>query len=153
MLQSSVMPYLSIAGVKPDLALLVVISFCLVRGMREGLFWAFIGGLCLDLFSGAPFGASATSLVLACLLTGVGSSGLLGALSPAWPGVVAFLTTITYDSIFTALLQITGWKVAWGASLLKIVLPSALLNAFLTMPVYWAVRWLHERTSQEQLEW
>lgn len=145
-LQTSLMPYLSLAGVKPDLMLLVVISWVAVNGRGEGLFWAFIGGLCLDLFSGLPFGASALALLVSSLLAGPGNLGL------PWPGVAVFLATISYDLIIMALLQITGWEVIWGASLIKIVLPSALLNALLAWPIYWALRWLHRRTSPEQLE-
>ena len=153
-LQASVLPYLSLAGVKPDLMLLVVISWGLLRGLREGLLWAFVGGLCLDLFSGAPFGVSALALLVAALLAGAGASGnLFQALHLAWPGAAVFFATLIYDFTFLTLLQIMGRPVAWGASLLKIVLPAALLNAFLAVPVYLALRGLHERTAHEQLEW
>ena len=47
--QSTVMPHLTIMGVKPDLMLLAVMSWSLLRGSEEGLVWAFIGGLALDL--------------------------------------------------------------------------------------------------------
>ena len=63
LLQTTFVPYLSLLGAKPNLMLLVVVAWTLIAGSREGLWWAFIGGLWLDLLGGSPLGASALALV------------------------------------------------------------------------------------------
>ena len=42
--------------VRPDLMLVLVVAWSLLRGVEEGLLWAFIGGVLLDLLSVGPFG-------------------------------------------------------------------------------------------------
>jgi rod shape-determining protein MreD len=56
LLQSTVLPRITVLGVHPDLLLMVVTSWSLLRGSEEGMLWALIGGLGMDLLSGAQFG-------------------------------------------------------------------------------------------------
>jgi len=49
-------PFIKINGVHPDLVLILIIGWIILRGLGEGVLWALIGGLCLDFASGAPFG-------------------------------------------------------------------------------------------------
>jgi rod shape-determining protein MreD len=56
--QTTVMPHIHILGVQPDLLLMVVTSWSLLRGAEAGMLWALIAGVALDLVSGAPFGMS-----------------------------------------------------------------------------------------------
>jgi rod shape-determining protein MreD len=72
LLQSTAATRIEIRGVKPDLALLLIVAGTLVYGSRPGLVWAFIGGIALDIFSGGPMGASSLALMAAALATGLG---------------------------------------------------------------------------------
>ena len=47
-----------------------------------------------------------------------------------------FLATIVYDLLFLLIVQISGSPVAWLDSLVRIILPSAVLNAVLTPLVF-----------------
>lgn len=148
LLQSVAMPHIRIMGVKPDFMLLVVVSWSLLCGIREGSLWGFIGGLSLDIFSSAPFGVSTLALLA------VGSLSSLGGMSIfrthiVLPPITALFATSVYYLIFLALLQMMGWPVPWAESLLKVVLPSVLLNAALMPLVYGAVRWLYHKLTRE----
>lgn len=149
--QSTGMPHVAIMGVKPNLMLLVVISWSLLRGIKEGSAWGFIGGLILDIFSSAPFGVSTLAMLAVSLLAGLGEMGIfhthIGLLL-----LVAFLATPVYHLIFLSLLQIVGWPVAWMDSLLKIILPSTLINMALMPLVYGAMRWLCRRIVGERIK-
>ncbi|MET1233064.1 MAG: rod shape-determining protein MreD [Candidatus Limnocylindrales bacterium] len=69
LLEVSVLPELTIAGVKPDLIFIFSVTATMMIGIEVGLTWAFVGGLMLDLLTpGRQLGA--TSLVL-LLLAGV----------------------------------------------------------------------------------
>lgn len=152
LIQSTVMPHLTLWGVKPDLMLLVVISWSLLRGAREGIVWGFIGGLCLDLFSGAPFGLSALALLIASFFSGLGEATIFRT-HVLLPLAMVFLTSLIHDLIFLFTLGTLGWPVVWLDSFIRLVLPASLLNVLLTPLVYPAMRWLHRKTSREEIEW
>ncbi|MBI1278107.1 MAG: rod shape-determining protein MreD [Anaerolineaceae bacterium] len=63
-LQVTVMPQISFWGGRPDLVLLVVVSWALNSTLEQGVLWAFVGGICKDLLSAAPIGTSIVGLIL-----------------------------------------------------------------------------------------
>jgi rod shape-determining protein MreD len=151
-LQTSVVSRLTVWGVFADLPVLVVVSWSLLRGAREGVIWGFVAGVTVDLLSGAPFGAATLSLMAVGFLSGLGRSSVFGA-HVVFPVVMTFLATIVYNVLFLLIVFISGETVVWLDSLYRIILPSAVLNAVL-MPVVLAVmRLVHTRFSQEEMEW
>ncbi len=152
LVQSTVMPHLTLWGVKPDLMLLVVISWSLLRGTREGIVWGFIGGLCLDLFSGAPFGSSALALLIASFFSGLGQATVFHT-HVILPLATVFLASLIYDFTFLLVLKVLGWPVVWLDSFIRLVLPASLFNVLLTPLVYPAIRWLHRKTGKKEMEW
>ena len=152
LIQATVVPHLSIWGVYPDLPLLMVVSWSLLRGAKEGMVWGFIAGVAVDLFSGAPFGAATLGLLAASLLSGLGHATVYRA-HVALPLLVMFLTTIVYDLVFLLVVRVSGDVVDWLPALLRVILPSAVLNALLTPVVLWGMRFLDNRFGREEMEW
>jgi rod shape-determining protein MreD len=152
LIQSTVMPHLTLWGVKPDLMLLVVISWSLLRGTREGIVWGFIGGFCLDLFSGAPLGLSALALLIVSFFSGFGEATVFRT-HVILPLATVFFASLTYDLIFLLVFKMLGWSVAWLDSFIRIVLPASLLNVLLTPLVYPTMRWLHRKTGRKEMDW
>jgi rod shape-determining protein MreD len=144
-------PHLAIWGVFADLPLLVVVSWSLLRGAREGVIWGFVAGLVVDLLSGAPFGAATLSLIAVGFLSGLGQATVFRT-HVALPLVAVFLATILYDLLFLLIVQISGQAVSWLDSLFRVVLPSAVLNAVLTPIVFGVMRWLYTRLGREEME-
>lgn len=56
LLQCTVFHYIELAGVVPNLLLIVTMSFGLMRGRREGLLVGFFSGLLIDIFFGSVLG-------------------------------------------------------------------------------------------------
>jgi rod shape-determining protein MreD len=128
----------------PDLMLLVVGSWSLLRGTREGLLWALGGGLLLDLMSGGPAGVATVSLVLSSVIIGMGELNVVR--DSLWlPLVASALATGVYDVAYWAILQVTGRSLYTVRSLLQVMGPSVMLNALVMYPTYWATRWLSRR--------
>ena len=146
------MPYLTILGVKPDLMLLMVISWSLLRGSKEGMIWALVGGIGLDLLSGAPFGTSTVILVALSLVAGLVELSVFRT-HIALPLIATLVATLVYDLFFLFLLYVRGYSIVWTDSLIKIVLPSTLLNVLLSPFVYRALLWLHRKTGREEMAW
>lgn len=151
-LQTTLVPGFRVWGVYPNLPLIVVASWSLLHGVREGVVWGFVAGVALDLLSGAPFGAATLSLMAVGALSGLGQVTVFRT-HLVLPLVVTFLTSIVFGLTFLAILQISGHTVAWGDSLVHSLLPAAVLNVALVPVVYWLMRILNYRIGQEEMEW
>ena len=148
LIQTVLLSRVSLWGARPDLMLLVVLVWAVVRGVDEGLVWGFIGGLIIDLLSGGPLGATVLALLSVVLLAGQPwgqglSSAVARLLIPAFLGVVAY---------HVVLLLVRGWTghtVDWAYAVLRVAAPSALLNTVLAPFVQQPLGWLERRTRQE----
>ena len=152
LIQSSVGPFLTILGVQPDLVLVAVISWTLLRGPEEGLLWALIGGIGLDLLSSGPFGASLIALVITSLLATLGYGRVFGS-QLVLPLALTFPLSLAYYLIYTLLLSILDGPVAWIPTVADIILPASVLNIAATFFVFPIPRLLHRRTGREEIGW
>lgn len=64
-LQSTVLPRTPIFGIVPQLWLVATIAWTVLHGIRDGIIWALIGGIFIDLFSASPLGTTALALMAA----------------------------------------------------------------------------------------
>lgn len=152
LLQATLAPHLAIGRIKPDLMLVVVILWSVLRGAGEGLLWAFVGGMLLDLLSGVPFGISIVSMMLASYLTGVGEINLFRT-NALLPVVAVMVATAVYYLVSLLFLQTLGRPVTLDASALQITAVAVVLNVALTAVVYLPLRWLSRKTGQAQMMW
>jgi len=115
LLQGALVGLISVGGAFPNLPILVAASWSVATGAREGLWWAFFGGLALDVLSGGPLGAYTVAALPAVLLVGLGER------SPAKPvplvvGVFAVaLAALLAQLLYLGLLAIVGRPPAPGA--------------------------------------
>lgn len=149
LVQSVLLPRVNLFGGRIDLALLVVISWSVVRGLDEGMVWGFVGGLIVDLFSGGPVGATALALMTVGFLAGQawgeGLSPLLRLL------ILSAVSALVYHALLLFILASTGYPVAWRFSILRVVGPSVLINAALSPFVWRLLAWLDRKTRREGL--
>lgn len=152
LLQGAVLPRITVLGVHPDVMLMVVTSWSLLRGSEEGMLWALIGGLMLDLLSSAPFGVCTLPLLLVSFLCGLSQRGVFR-FDLLIPILVIPVATLVYGGTILILLKLLGWHATWGEGLQHVIFPSMLVNT-LGMPiVYIVMRLLHHRTLHERMAW
>ena len=136
----------------PDLVLVAVISWTLLRGLADGLVWALVGGLCLDLLSSGPFGLMIVPLVIVCALARLGYSRVYGA--HLWlPLFLTFPLSVVYYLSYALLLSLTGRPIAWSATLVQVILPASLLNIAAMLILFPLLRRLHRRVSPPAISW
>lgn len=99
LIETSVAPELPIAGAQADVVLALAVVAAMLIGVEDGLVWAFLGGLMLDMLIPArPIGATAVTLLL---VVGVAT---LGARVPGPRRLVAVLTVFALTWLFHLLL-------------------------------------------------
>jgi len=152
LLQTTALPALEILGVRPELMLLMVLAWSLLRGVEEGLVWAFLGGLMLDLFSGGPVGASALALLVVSFLSGL-TRGSVTRTSFMLPIGIALAGTLLYQTLFLLVIQLTRGTVPWADSLFRATLPSLAVNALLMPVIFKIMAWLDRKTGREEIGW
>jgi rod shape-determining protein MreD len=63
--QATIMPKFPVLGFVPLLTLLVALAWGLLHTLEEGIAWAFVGGLFVDIFSISPIGATSLAMMAA----------------------------------------------------------------------------------------
>jgi rod shape-determining protein MreD len=150
LIQTTLLSRVSVLGGQPNLMLLVVLIWTVVRGVDEGLIWAFVGGLLLDLLSGGPLAAMALALLVAAYLAG--QSLVEGVGSQAVRMVIlTVLWSLGYHLVLLFVLDWSGHAVDWGFSLLRVAGPSVVLNGMLAPFVLPLLAWLERATGEEGL--
>jgi len=148
LIQTTVLSRIDLLGAHPNLLLLVVLIWAVVRGLDEGLVWAFVGGLILDLLSGGPLAATALALLSAAYLAGQSLGEEVGSVALRVT-VLAALGALAYHVVLLLILSWTGHAVSWGSSLARVGVPSVVLNAVLAPVVLQPMRWLEQATDRD----
>ncbi len=150
--QATAAQQITIGGGHPDLLLLCVMSWQLIEASSEGYSWALIGGIALDLLGGGPFGASILSLLAVTLVADFLGGGLFRH-RVLLPLIASVASTIAFHGVYLFLLTLFGWKIDLGDALVRVMLPSALMNMVLSPIVYRLMAALHKRMVPSSLSW
>lgn len=152
LLQASLFPALGLSQARPDLVLQVVIIWAVLRGVREALPWAFVAGVMLDLFSGAPFGTATLALVLVAFCCSAGELAIFrsGFLLPT---VTVFWASMLYGLVYLFLLRTHHYPVEWLSTMRHVVVPGAVMNTICAPATYWLVSRLDRATRAVTVEW
>lgn len=137
-LQTTVLDFVAIKGVKPDLVALLVVLNGFLLGPREGAFLGFAGGILEDLISGSYIGMGALSKMLSGYLAGAAGERFYRESVLIATGV-AFIAASAGSVVHYLLLLYLGIYVPPFDALLRVVLPSALYTALLAPFVFWRV--------------
>jgi len=137
---ATVAPALRIAGVTPDLPLIVVVLLALRRGPEFGALAGFAAGLLQDAAGGGLIGVQAlTKALIGFAIGAVGSRLSVGQPLVQVPGLV--LLTIAEGLARFALLKLFRFPAPFGEVMLYVVLPQALYNGFLATLLVFALAW------------
>ena len=149
LLQSAVVPFISVGGARPNLPFLVAGSWSLAAGAGEGVWWAFIGGLAADLLSGGPLGAFAVASLPPVAMIGLGERP---APRPT-PLVVgaSYLTAAAFAAgiLYALALSLAGIPGPDPAGLAIQIGGGAIFTGVLAIATYPLARWI-VRTTEKQ---
>ena len=134
-------PALSIAGVTPDLPMIVVVLLALHRGPETGCVAGFAAGLLQDAAGGGLIGVQALTKAVVGFVIGIAGSRLRVAQPLVQvPGLV--ILSVAEGLARFALLKLFHFPAPFGELMLYVVLPQALYNGFLGAALVLAFAWV-----------
>jgi rod shape-determining protein MreD len=137
--QAAVLPSFSILGVEPSLVIVLLVAWMSIRGQREALFLIPAAGFVLGLLDGEPLGLAMLALAPLVLMTEVRELRLVESdLVPAL--VLTVAGTLVYETTILLSLAVRGEQVSWLASIVNVLVPAAIANVLLLLPVYAVIR-------------
>ena len=143
---------LEIGGGRPNLVLLMVVAWSLLRGVDEGTLAGLAGGVALDLVSGTPFGMYSGILTLLGAVTALSEATLYRGSLALFFGM-AVLTTVCFHGVQVLILQALGREAPPFIYLVRVLVPTVLINAAL-MPIVFSLtqRLVRALSGWRQLE-
>jgi cell shape-determining protein MreD len=135
---------------RPNLILVAVVAVTALFGLGAGATWAFVGGLTANLLTTDPLGVIPLGLLLVA-----GLVALLGRPLGRRPVVLAFLgglagsAVLDLADVFVIALQGGSAPGTSMASLILLILPTAMANGILAAAIFLAARAAAGRISSE----
>lgn len=148
-LQLTLVRYLKIGEVTPQLLFLVVVAWGLLREVGEGCVWAFCAGISSDLFSPTPLGSTAFSFILIVLLIFFVRQ-LFPAKFFALPILFAALGTLVYLVLDYLILRLFQYDLSW--SVVVSTTPLILWHAIFILPIYAIMSWVERRINPRAVQ-
>ena len=152
-MQTSLVPGIEVGPARPQLVLVWVVCWAVVRGRGEALPWAIVGGLLLDALSQMPPGSHLLALVLVAFLADLGHRVMQGS-TALFAAAAVFAASIAYGVLLMAVLQVTAHPVDIVNTVVLDLLPGAAYNLVLMVPVFVLQRAIDRRFPVSVLpEW
>ncbi len=147
-IQSTWMENIRVLGGRPDLVLLLAVTWGIIRGARDGAIWGFIGGIFCDLLSASPFGLWTLTLTLVGFLVG---QPWVYALGPTLMrlALMSAAGTIVGHTLLLIIMVLTGYPVNFWYGIQTVAGPAALLNVLLSPFAFTFLVWFHKRSQEE----
>jgi rod shape-determining protein MreD len=139
LLQSVLGPALPLVRGRPDLVLVVVLAWAMLRGSTEGALVGFLGGALLDTVGYTPFGVNAALFGLLGYVVGLPEVNVYRGNLPYFVGT-AIVATLAYHTLYFLVLQALGLALPQLHETYTAAVPAAILNALLLIPTFLVCR-------------
>jgi rod shape-determining protein MreD len=148
LLQGSVVPFVAVAGARPNLVVLAAASWAVVAGPREAIWWAFLGGLAADLLSGGPVGALALASLVPVAAIGLSETPGRPRSVPT-AAVLVGIASGAASLLYAIVLALVGVQLPELPAVLATTLAGALYNAALAIATYPLLRMARGRREKQ----
>jgi rod shape-determining protein MreD len=152
-LQVSSVQQFVVLGVSPNLVLVMLVAWLVVRGLEDVLPMVAVAGLTLGLVD-----LQTPGLVMLALVLSIAAMGAIRELHVVHSDFVLTLllvagASLIYESIMFAYVLATGGVFDPVAGLLEAVLPAALVNLMIAPPVYLLMRLARPAAQRNAYSW
>jgi rod shape-determining protein MreD len=149
LLQGTVAPLIAVGGARPSLPILVAASWSIAAGAREGVWWAFLGGLASDLISAGPLGAFALASLPPVAAVGLRDAGQSRPTPIVAGAVLVGLAAVAAGFIYIGVLAVTGGAVESLPIAAGATVASAVYTGLLGLAIYPIARLVRRATEKQ----
>jgi rod shape-determining protein MreD len=149
LLQGTVAPLIAVGEARPLLPILVAASWSVAAGAREGVWWAFVGGIASDLISAGPLGAFALASLPPVAAVGLGETGMSRPTPVVVGAVLVGLAALVAGLIYLVILGVTGVAVSSIPLAAGTTMASAVYTGLLALGIYPLARLLRRATEKQ----
>jgi rod shape-determining protein MreD len=136
--QITILPRFSFFPVDPSLPFLFALAWSLLSNVEEGVVWAFIGGVFMDIFTIAPVGGLALTYMASVFAVNL-IRDLLPANRFAIPVISAALATTIQQLLYYIYLRLFGIS---ATTTLFTFFQIVIVQTILIIPLYWIMYFL-----------
>ena len=134
-LQSAVCPLIAIASIKPNLLIILIVSFGLMRGRRSGMLTGFCCGLLTDLFFESVIGMNALIYMWVGYFSGF-FYRIFYDDDVKTPIVLISVTDLVYGIVQYLVLFLPRGRIHFFYYLGRIILPEVIYTLLVTVVIY-----------------
>lgn len=145
LLQTSVFPSFAIAGIRPALILMTVITLATISDDARAVYWGFAGGVLVDLLSATPLGVNALLFTLLVYIVG-GQGRRFDRANLVFPVLAGAAATLLYYPALVLALQLLGFDIDWGSQVWDRLPRAVAVNAGASLLLYPAVHLVEQWT-------
>ena len=135
LLQTTVFDFFQVAGVKPDIVLIIVIVYGLIKGPKAGAILGFFAGLLLDLTLGSFIGLNALVKMVTGYLVGFGETNVFKE-NLIIPILAVFTASLFNEFLLYLLHTAFGYQGDFFSVISRNIFPVAIYNSVLVPIVY-----------------
>ena len=147
-IQLTLVNSVTILGVKPDLIMVVVVVFSLLRGEKEGTISGFASGLLQDIFSTGLLGINALAKTVIGFFCGILKEKIFYEHILFIIPVITFIASFIQSILIILLLRAFGIEHNLAWSLKQVALPEALYSSLLSPFIFLAINKLFQMTKE-----
>ena len=149
LLQSTLFLKLQIAGIAPNLIMIVVSSFGFMRGSREGMFVGFFCGVILDLFGGFYLGVYALMYMYVGYLNGIFHKHFYPE-DIKLPLLMIGTSDLVFNVILFGVMFVFRQRFHFGYYLLHIILPEFVYTMIIAIFLYFILLKINEKLEENE---
>ena len=144
LIQLTLINSITILGIKPDLIMVIVVVFSLLRGEKEGAISGFASGLLQDIFSTGLLGINSLAKTVIGFICGILKEKIFHEHILFLIPVITFIASITKSILVFLLLRAFGIEYGLAWSLKEVALPEALYSSLLSPFIFLAINKLFQ---------
>ncbi len=148
LIQLTLINSITILGLKPDLIMVVVVVFSLLKGEKEGTISGFASGLLQDIFSTGLLGINALVKTVIGFTCGILREKIFHEHILFLIPVITFIASITQSILIFLLLRAFGIEYGLAWSLKQVALPEALYSSLISPFVFLAINKLFQMIKE-----
>jgi len=148
-IQTTLLPMIAIANIRPNLIIIITASFGFMRGAKEGMFVGFFAGLMLDILFGNILGFFALIYLMFGFLNGLFQQIYLDE-DIKLPILLISATSLIYGLCIYVFHFVLRGDFAFFTYLNQIILPELIYTIAATIVLYPLILWVNRKLVAEE---